>query len=70
MSWNYRVLKSKDGDNDLLRIVEAYYNSDGELRSYGEASAPVGETLEEIQNVLDKMKTALDKPIISIKDFD
>lgn len=66
MSWNYRV-SEEEGE---FFIREVYYDKDGkpDLHSVF-AIAPSGESLEDLRWDLEAMLAALDKPIISPKDF-
>jgi hypothetical protein len=64
MSWNYRLLAKKNGDNVYFQIHEVYY-TDKKPTSY--TSNPItigGENLEEVAWSLKKIKKALKKPIL------
>jgi hypothetical protein len=68
--WNYRVLKTKDEETEeeYLEIREVYYDHLG--KPMGHCSAAVGgETLGELETVLQMMTRALEKAIIKSKDF-
>lgn len=65
MSWNYRVVKVPDAENNpYLRIEEVYYNKDGIIKAFGDAPVPYGYTLEDLRDCISKMLLALDKEII------
>lgn len=75
MSWEYRVVRQKieipflNTVENRLEIMEVYYYKNGNYRGYGEASAPYGETTEEIQECLNLMQKALLKPIIDMSEI-
>jgi hypothetical protein len=68
MSWNHRVLAHKDG---YLQIHEVYYKEEGIPYSYtSNAIGASGESLEDIEWTLNKMKECLSKPILCLEpDF-
>jgi len=55
MSWNYRIME--DGkDNKWYSIREVFYNGKGQERAFTEIPiAPIGETPEELIDVLKMM---------------
>ena len=71
MTWNYRVLKHVTKGGSWYQIHEVYYNKDdGSISSCSEdAPAPFGETVEELQEVVELMKAAFNKPIIPYEDI-
>lgn len=84
-SWNYRVMRHVDKANgagrgsEWLAIHEVYYLSRGvndlEVTSaqVGYTENPVkviGESVEELRDMLTKMLMALDKPILQHKEED
>ena len=65
MSWNHRVMKSKDGEDDYYQIHEVYYNNKGEPDSWTKNGVMVGaESVEGLRWVLEKMLESLDKEIL------
>ena len=61
--WNYRVVKEKENGEEWLEVREVYYDQLG--KPMGHCTATVGgETLGEIEIVLDMMAQALNKPVI------
>jgi hypothetical protein len=68
MSWNYRLIKHvSDG---TLAIHEVYYDEAGNITAIAENPAVVlGDTVEEIIRVLDKMAEAHTKEFISSDYF-
>jgi len=64
--WNYRVVKHKDGETqeEYLEINEVYYNTLGKPMGYCDATIS-GETLGEIETVLEMMRKSLEKPILT-----
>lgn len=65
MSWNYRVLKTKDGDDDLYQIHEVHYDKQGNVESYTKEGVTVtGNDIEDVKWVLMKMLSCLEKDVI------
>lgn len=62
--WNYRVMRTKDGDEDTLCLVEAYYNADGEVEAVAVQDVPCEESIDLMRKNFERMLAALDKPII------
>lgn len=70
MSWNYRILYHNHPEEPYLAIHEVYYDENETPRSCSENPQQIlGETLEELKFDLDKMKLALEKPIIEYESF-
>ena len=66
MSWNYRILKSKDGKDDWYQIHEVYYDKDNNVNGWTENGATVnGNTIDEIRSSLELMLKSLDKEILN-----
>jgi hypothetical protein len=72
MTWNHRVIRETQPDgSEWLGIHEVHYREDGRPRAYtAEPIGVVGETLEELAWVLDHMRIALGKPVLSDADFE
>jgi len=75
MAWNYRVFKTLERvapneTEDCLTLRVVLYNKNGVKQSYSEnESYPSGITIEELKEDLQNMLLALDKPILTDKDF-
>ena len=66
MNWNYRILKTKDGEDDWYQIHEVYYDKDGKIKGWTENGATVaGNTLVELRDSLGMMLKSLDKEILN-----
>lgn len=78
MSWNYRVIRFEDPDGtNVLAIHEVYYDLDGETPiKYSENPAVIltqeneSSWYEDLERELGRIREALDKPILNVKDFD
>ena len=68
---NEEFFKSFRGEREeYYRIHEVYYRENGSITSCSEeAIAPFGETVEELQEVIELMKAAFDKPAIPYEDI-
>ena len=66
MTWNYRIMKSNDDDEDWdwYTIREVFYDVDGNITGYTQEIAPGGDTAEGLLEVLGLMRNALDKPVL------
>jgi hypothetical protein len=62
--WNYRVMRTKDGDEDTLCLVEAYYNDKGEVDAVAIQDIPCEVSIDLLRKNFERMLGALDKPII------
>jgi hypothetical protein len=72
MSWNYRVIRTRDPATGECSygIHEVYYDKHNKPTSYTEASiAPFGETPKELKRCLELMAFAFKKPILDFEDF-
>ncbi len=68
MSWNYRVIKTKDGEYDFYQIHEVYYREDGKINGYTSNGATVfGSNIAEVKWVLMEMLSCLERDIIKDK---
>ena len=68
MTWNYRVIKTTDGDNPWYEIREVYYDQVGKPMGHCSATAG-GETVDEIKECMKMMESALTKAVIKDTDF-
>ncbi len=71
MTWNYRVLRtthknSLHEEESFYDIHEVYYDHTGKkIRAWSSTPSSVGgDTIEELHAELDRMRRALDKPIL------
>ncbi len=66
MSWNYRVIE----ENGQLHIGDVYYDDTGKpIATHEKPSHVYGETLEDLEAMLDLFQKALNEPILSTKDI-
>jgi hypothetical protein len=65
MSWNYRVVRTTEGDPESFAIYEVFYDDQGQPEARTEQpSYPAGETLEELRHDLQHYLAALDHPVL------
>jgi len=70
MSWNYRVMEFEDEvGGKYYEIKEVYYNRDGSLMGYCDASVSGG-SFSDIISTLDMMKTDAHKAVLKPSDFE
>lgn len=70
MSWNYRVMKYKDGG---LGVHEVYYDKKGKVDGWTKDSIIGGQSIEELLLVVETMKKDIlkDQPILDyVEDTD
>lgn len=69
MTWNYRVVRKKAGNQDVYTIREVYY-TDGKPDSVTvKAAWPAGFTIEELEKDLEHYCEALKKPVLDYQAF-
>ncbi|TRZ51696.1 hypothetical protein D4R99_04020 [bacterium] len=69
---NYRVVHSVEGEEEIFALHEAYFDSKYHTRPRFISSDPlpiIGENLEELKTKLERMKEALEKPLLEKTDF-
>ena len=65
MSWNHRVMKSKDGDDYFYQIHEVYYDKEGKVDGYtARGTSPCGNSLQELKEDLELMLNCLNKEVL------
>jgi hypothetical protein len=71
MSWNYRVIKNRPDtfmtERCMYTINDVYYDDNQDIVNVGRESPVIGDDIEELKWVLQKMLQACDKPVI---DYD
>lgn len=70
MSWNYRVIrfKGEQDEDTYYELKEVFYNRDGSLMGYADASVS-GESFDEIIRVLELMKKDATKVVLDESEF-
>ena len=73
MTWNYRIMKRKcpETGEEYYALNEVFYKEKGALMAYSERDDIVGDSPEEIVDVLEMMLTDAKKdvPVLTEKDF-
>jgi hypothetical protein len=75
MTWNHRVIKSiydvvGQPDEISYAVHEVYYDEDGKPTSYTkEPVFPCGDTLEELQQEIERFAEAARNPVLTDADF-
>jgi hypothetical protein len=68
MTWNYRVFLIPSAsalEEDLYVVKEVYYNEDDEIEYWSKDSvAPVGSTVEDLEEELNKFYEAFSEPVL------
>ena len=69
-SWNHRVvdMTAENEGDPLFEIREVFYNRDGIPVGHGGPSV-MSETMEGLREVVDRMKEALERPVLKPEDF-
>ena len=69
MSWNHRLMKMKDGEDDFYQIHEVFYDKEGNVESYTKNGVTVGgNDIGEVKWVLHEMLAALEKPVLDYEE--
>ena len=74
MSWNHRVVRRtvnyKNIEHVYYSIHEVYYDPDGSIYGWvAEPAQPYGETLEELEDDLKLIQSAVNLPVIDEEDL-
>tara|TARA_B100001057_G_scaffold121215_2_gene119944 strand:+ start:2771 stop:3070 length:300 start_codon:yes stop_codon:yes gene_type:complete len=67
--WNYRVIfcEATKDEAAQYQIHEVEYNLNGKITNWSETgAAPFGTTLDELAADADRLKTALEKPVLKV----
>lgn len=68
-TWNHRVMKRKDGDEDWFTIHEVYYKDNMDIEGYTKEAISVGgNSIEDLRWTLEQMIKSLDKPILDYEE--
>ena len=71
MSWNHRVMKSKDGDDYFYQIHEVNYDKEGKVDGYtARGTSPCGNSLQELKEDLERMLNCLNKEVLDYERTD
>ena len=71
VSWEYRVMRTKDAMGDAYTIAEVYYDEDDNITAVSaEPMYPMGLDVGELAMDLKYMVQALEKPVIEALDAD
>ena len=71
MTWNFRVVRFKDEDQEggyRHEFVEVFYNEDGSLMGYSDPYL-YSETLEGMQELAARLSDAAANPVIDEEEF-
>ena len=70
MSWNHRVLAEQNGDEVWYAVYEVYYDEESNPNGYGANGVVMGgNQISEIMWQTQMIQKALNKPILSKKNF-
>ena len=64
MEWEYRIIKSYDGDDEYFSVEECLLDSDGIIQSHTIELSPKCETIDELKDTIRKIVDGLDKGIL------
>ena len=70
MSWNYRVIKTKDGEDDFYQIHEVYYSEVmvDAISIHSRGATVGGSNIAEVKWVLMEMLSCLETDIIKLNN--
>lgn len=76
MSWNYRVIKEevKYGKSkntyDIFRIIEVYYDKNGEIHGYSDSSDGIliWNEYEDLKGTVEYVGQAFSRPVLTLKN--
>ena len=64
MENEYRIIKHSEGDEVFYCIEECMLDEDGVMVTHTIEYSPKGNSIEELKDNLEEMKTSFDKPIL------
>lgn len=68
--FNYRVIQSEFKGEPYFEVREVWYNKSGEICFIGtEATEPIGDNLDELRAVFEKVMTAFATPVLIEKEI-
>jgi hypothetical protein len=67
MTWNYRIIQTRD---ELFGICEVYYSPDQTVYAYSAPVTVVGESPEDLKEILERMTKCLKKPVLIEKEIE
>ena len=70
MNWNHRLMNcpSENGGDDYFTFKEVYYDDQDRPDAYSNPFMG-GDTIDEVQELLMRLHTALQKPVLHENDF-
>lgn len=69
-TWNYRVLYSKENEEDCFAVHEVYYNKEGKPYLYTESPSVVSsEKITGLNQVMRMFYEAMNKPVLDKNNF-
>lgn len=69
-NWNYRVMAHEDERESYFSIHTVYYDENDKPKAFSETEARIiSEDFDDLKEELNRLKLALDKPILSINNF-
>jgi hypothetical protein len=70
MNWNHRVVNcpSENGGDDYFTFKEVYYDDQDRPDAYSNPFMG-GDSIDEVQELLMRLHTALQKPVLHENDF-
>ena len=71
MSWNYRIIESKEDGEIIRQIHEVFYDDDGNPEMHGiNPAIIIWNEDEEGGAILEMMNKAFDLPVLTEEDFE
>ena len=70
MNWNHRLMNcpSENGGDDYFTFKEVYYDDQDRPDAYSDPFMG-GDSIDEVQELLMRLHTALQKPVLHENDF-
>ena len=64
--WNYRIFEDFENNRAIFRIIEVYYEKNGNIESWIDAiNIPsTWDNMEDLKNDYDKLKNAFEMPLL------
>jgi len=64
--WNYRIIEEKENNRAIFKIIEAYYDKNGNIESWMDAIyiPSTWDNIEELKRTYDILKNAFELPLL------
>ncbi len=66
MSWDYRIIRTEQGGEEIFSVHEVYYNDKGPPMWTEDPAQVLSDSAEGVKNILAMMEKAFERPIFQV----